>query len=284
MVGLDDDTVGAVLARLVATSQGTARHLRCCAQVCRLWHAGSESDALWRSLLVQRCGSAMLAAVEESQRAGREPTLTYRALYIRSVTTQVLMWGQAERQGGHSAGHRAPALLEPDDCRSVAVRQIAAGAGFSAMVTWTGRVLCWGVNNHGQCGRPPNEAKFLPEPDPLRLPAASPYAVQVSCGGHHACCVTTCGAVLCWGQNSEGQLGQSASPSFAVNSDGTTIRVPAWDQDCAPACCQVACGSQHTVALATDQRAVYTWGLNKQGIQSDAGVGAYFLCTRALIH
>lgn len=133
---LDSDTLDAILVRLVA-EHGTAQNLVCCAQVSRLWRTGSDNDVLWHSLLVRRCGDAgqeILAAVESSQAAGREPILAYKALYIRSVTTQVLFWGQAERQGGHSSSHRAPALLEPDDCRSVAVRQVAAGTAFSCMV------------------------------------------------------------------------------------------------------------------------------------------------------
>ena len=133
---LDSDTLDAILVRLVA-AHGTAQHLACCARVCTTWRAGSNNAVLWRSLLVRRCGDAgeeILAAVESSHAAGREPVLAYKALYIRSVTTQVLMWGQAERQGGHCSSHRAPALLEPDDCRSIAVRQVAAGTGFSCMV------------------------------------------------------------------------------------------------------------------------------------------------------
>ena len=257
---LDPDTLDDILVRLVA-GHGTARNLSCCAKVCRLWRTGCESDALWRELLKRRCGAGgaeILCAVESSQLAGREQTVTFKTLYIRSVTTQVMVWGQAERQGGHSANHRTPALLEPDGCRSVSVRQVAAGTGFSSMVTWTGQVLCWGLNTKGQCGLPPNQPSFVPGPTQLGdKDVPLPHAVQVACGSDHACCVTTRGALLSWGSNKEGQLGQAGLASTFVG--------PSWDDDCTRIFCHVACGSQHTVALTTDKGGVYTWGLNNRG-------------------
>ena len=257
---LDPDTLDDILVRLVA-GHGTARNLSCCAKVCRLWRTGCESDALWRELLKRRCGAGgaeILCAVESSQLAGREQTVTFKTLYIRSVTTQVMVWGQAERQGGHSANHRTPALLEPDGCRSVSVRQVAAGTGFSSMVTWTGQVLCWGLNTKGQCGLPPNQPSFVPGPTQLGdKDVPLPHAVQVACGSDHACCVTTRGALLSWGSNKEGQLGQAGLASTFVG--------PSWDDDCTRIFCHVACGSQHTVALTTDEGGVYTWGLNNHG-------------------
>jgi hypothetical protein len=82
---LDADTLNAILIRLVAGS-GTAEQLCRCSAVCRTWYAGAINDELWRMLLRSRWGEGVQALDDTQQ--------SYRAQYIRSVTTQVLIWGQ----------------------------------------------------------------------------------------------------------------------------------------------------------------------------------------------
>jgi alpha-tubulin suppressor-like RCC1 family protein len=251
---LDSDTLDGILVRLVARS-GSAASLLCCSCVCRQWYAGSLNDELWRSLLLQRCGEGaheLIEQIEESQRAGREPISTYRAHYIRSVTTQVMCWGHFARSEEDACNApRVPKLFEGNDgLRSLGIRHIAVGVRFACAVTWTGSVVCWGSNTKGQCGHDPSLASYVPKPHPLQMPSTSPYALQVSCGSEHAACITTCGAVLTWGSNT---AGFTFTPSNAFLGD------------CAvPRCCQVACGAAHTVALSCNGQA-FTWGTNSYG-------------------
>jgi len=170
-------------------------------------------------------------------------TLSFRALFVRSVTTRVLGWGDAERQSGYSSATRTPALFTPNGLLGVGVKQISAGGGFCCAVTWRGELVCWGKNERGQCGVHPSLAAFVEAPTVLPLPstvlcddegegqtlcgsarddffrtsrsrAASEdgelrmYAQQVACGLEHAVCTTTSGHVLCWGSNARVQLGR----------------------------------------------------------------------------
>ena len=90
---LDADTLNAILIRLVAGS-GTADQLCRCSAVCRTWYAGAINDELWRMLLRSRWGAGVQALDYTQQLGETGPLLSYRAQYIRSVTTQVLIWGQ----------------------------------------------------------------------------------------------------------------------------------------------------------------------------------------------
>jgi hypothetical protein len=138
---LDGDTLDAIFVRLLAAS-GTAEQLRCCGCVSKLWYECSLNESLWRVLLLRRCAtgvgqeaSKMLEAIELSQLAGREPVMSYRSQYIRSVTTQVLTWGHCGRSDDDARDAvRTPALIAPNGLRGVGVRSVTAGAGFSCAV------------------------------------------------------------------------------------------------------------------------------------------------------
>ena len=138
---LDGDTLDAIFMRLLAAS-GTAEQLRCCGCVSKLWYECSLNESLWRVLLLRRCAtgvgqeaSKMLEAIESSQLAGREPAMSYRSQYIRSVTTQVLTWGHCGRSDDDARDAvRTPARIAPNGLRGVGVRSVTAGAGFSCAV------------------------------------------------------------------------------------------------------------------------------------------------------
>jgi alpha-tubulin suppressor-like RCC1 family protein len=84
---------------------------------------------------------------------------------VADVTGTVWGWGR-DRHGCLAlppapAGvcHRTPALLAAANAAADGDRAVAvcAGANHSAALTAAGRVLTWGDNRHGQCGRPPGE-------------------------------------------------------------------------------------------------------------------------------
>ena len=83
--------------------------------------------------------------------------------------------------------------------------------------------------------------------------------LAITTGREHSCLVSTSGQVFCWGQNSNGQLGNgtytaSSTPTVIVGVDSGVIDVKA--------------GDNHTCAL-TKTGAVYCWGYNGQGQLGD---------------
>ena len=134
---LDNDTILAILVRLVAAS-GTAEQLSCCSCVCRAWYATAITDDLWKAILHKKWGEAARQATEVAryQQGSKEPAVPFRAQYIRSVSTQVLTWGQTARSEDLAASTpRSPVLLEPFGLRGFGIKQISAGANFSCAVS-----------------------------------------------------------------------------------------------------------------------------------------------------
>ena len=278
----DSAAVGDVLSGDCFRSQVDAAATLCrCACVCRAWSSASLNDSLWRVLLVRRCDSVL----PPLQQPVNVMPLSFRRMLVRSMTTQILLWGLcakneedgvrqlsvADRPPGCTAP-RTPTLLTSDSSdshdrawtsdslRLAGVRLVSAGFGFSCAVTWEGGVLCWGNNTEGQCGTK-NSSSYIAHPVKIQLPQTVPSTrvSQVSCGMMHTACVTFSGLVLCWGSNSMGQLGVGKGAGSLSSQELVTAEVP----QCAMVC-EVACGAVHTLALAVDGR-VFSWGSNRHG-------------------
>lgn len=73
-----------------------------------------------------------------------------------------------------------------------------------ACVVQDGGVLCWGNGDHGQLG----DGALGQKNAPTRALGLDVPIVAVAPGARHTCAVTVEGGVLCWGDNSEGQLGE----------------------------------------------------------------------------
>ena len=89
------------------------------------------------------------------------------------------------------------------------VKQLAAGSDFTCALMSNGKVNCWGDNSSGQLG---SSGQSL-SPSPLEVPGL-PSAMWISAGLDFACVVASADhTVWCWGNNTIGQLGRSASTS-----------------------------------------------------------------------
>jgi alpha-tubulin suppressor-like RCC1 family protein len=87
---------------------------------------------------------------------------------------------------------------------------LSAGSGLSAHtcgVTLAGAVYCWGSNSHGQLG----DGSTTDRIEPVLVNTSSMQVMLVSAGMRHTCAVTVDGSAYCWGQNSDGRLGDGTS-------------------------------------------------------------------------
>jgi len=129
--------------------------------------------------------------------------------------------------------------------------------GHNCALTTGGAVACWGMNSAGQLGNGTTTQALYPVP----VPELTSGVTSVSVGYGHACAVTSGGGVMCWGDNTYGQLG-----------DGTTIAksspvaVRTSDADATPlsGVSKVELGREHSCALMSDGTA-RCWGNGADG-------------------
>ena len=86
--------------------------------------------------------------------------------------------------------------------------QIAAGNQHSCAVRATGGVVCWGDRSDGRIGNGGSTASTSPTPVAV---STITDAVSVDAGDRHTCAMTTNGAVWCWGQGTDGKLGNNGT-------------------------------------------------------------------------
>jgi len=128
---------------------------------------------------------------------------------------QVICWGSnAGGQLGNStvtdsAAFPVPVMATGGSLLSNAV-SVVAGAMYSCALLDTGIVSCWGSNSQGQLG---NGSRFdSSSPVSVQMTGGGPLTgvVALAAGDAHACAVTEDRALWCWGDNGQGQIGNSS--------------------------------------------------------------------------
>jgi alpha-tubulin suppressor-like RCC1 family protein len=134
---------------------------------------------------------------------------------------------------------------------------VAAGAHHTCAVASGGAAWCWGANFNGQLG----DGTTIDAPTPVAVSGLTSGVAAVAPGLYHSCAVTIAGAVRCWGNNANGQLGEgSALPAFRT----TPVPVAGLGSSVVA----VTAGEMHTCA-STSAGAVFCWGGNNLGQLGD---------------
>ena len=128
---------------------------------------------------------------------------------------------------------------------------VSAGAGHTCALTDSGAVKCWGYNLDGQLGDGTNTQSSVP----VDVKGLGSGVAAISAGRFHTCVLTHSGAVKCWGENLEGQLGDGTEK-------GSSVPVDAKGLDSREAA--ITAGGSHTCALS-DSGAAKCWGANFSG-------------------
>lgn len=135
--------------------------------------------------------------------------------------------------------------------------QVSAGAGHTCAVLSTGAINCWGSNETAQLGDNSTINSNVPTPTST-IDGVTLRATQVSAGYLHTCAVLQSSAAMCWGDNTNGQLGINAATA-QVNTPASVVTTAM-----STAVASVSAGYLHTCVVLVSG-AVWCWGSNSLG-------------------
>ncbi len=129
------------------------------------------------------------------------------------VTTTGTVWCWGDNTGHQLGDGKGLATSGPTAVQAAGltgIERVVGGAGHTCALEKSGRVDCWGVNDHGQAGTDSGGADVTA---PTIVKGVSPVgAVSIAAGAGHTCAVLKGGVLVCWGDNSFGKLGAGTGP------------------------------------------------------------------------
>lgn len=181
--------------------------------------------------------------------------------FSAALTTQ----GTLYTWGANSAGQLGRGLLGTAfpfarKIAGFAARDISAGDSHTLALDASGAIWSWGANSHGQLGQADRVAAT--QATPTLIPGLTASAIA-ACQAH-SLALTADGEVYAWGDNGQGQLGDS----------GTTVRATPVKSTGLSDVRAIACGDTHSLALAGDGR-VWAWGANWYGQLGNGAASGY---------
>ena len=151
----------------------------------------------------------------------------------------------------------------------VSAGQIVAGVDHTCAIV-DGAVYCWGYNGTGQLGtaEPIAGSVYPSHYSPVRVMTGASTtlngATQITALYYGSCALLNDGTVWCWGNNSNGELGNGTSPAnsnVAVQVSGISNAVA------------ISGGNQHACAALSDGT-MKCWGANGSGQLGDGSMSA----------
>ena len=175
---------------------------------------------------------------------------------IAGANTRVRTWGagsSGQLGNGGSVASNVVVDVSTTGTGTANAMRLSTGGTFACGLFSTGKVWCWGDNSHQQLGQGVGGVLTSKSTTPVQVSVNGNAQVSaIAAGTAHACAVSG-GKVYCWGNNGNGQCGQSGTSD--VNSPsavGSLVNITA-----------LAAGDDFTCALGSG--GVWCWGANGRG-------------------
>ena len=172
----------------------------------------------------------------------------------------VTCWGynsDGELGGGDTSNRNVPVAVAGGAHTNKTVTQITAGTYHTCALISDGTATCWGDNSYGQLGNGSNTDSNVPVAVTGGA-LANKTVTDITGGEFHTCALISDGTVTCWGNNSDGQLGNGENTNRNVPvavTGGVLANKTVTD---------ITGGEFHTCALISDGT-VTCWGNNSDG-------------------
>lgn len=129
--------------------------------------------------------------------------------------------------------------------------RVFAGGDSTCAFRRGGSLYCWGATGQLLSGTGDVVTPQVVD-EPIIVLSGSKFT-EVSLGGGHACAVRTDGVLLCWGQNTDGQLGIGMASD--TTRQPTEVQGDGWEH--------VAAGQYHTCGIRASEP--FCWGRGDSG-------------------
>jgi alpha-tubulin suppressor-like RCC1 family protein len=144
--------------------------------------------------------------------------------------------------------------------------QIAVGSDFACALSGAGAVYCWGVNGSGQLGNNSITTSSVPVAVTTSGVLSGLTLTQVDAGASFACVLSSAGNAYCWGQGSNGTLGNGTTTS----AQETPVEVSQGSIPGGDTLTEITTGTNWACALASNS-AAYCWGKGSSGQLGNGG-------------
>ena len=158
------------------------------------------------------------------------------------------------------------------------IKQISAGGAHTCALNTSNQVLCWGYGSKGRLGV--GNTTSYKTPQQVRNVGSGTASLtgveQVAAGYSHTCALKIGGALLCWGNGSDGALGYDVAADPLENKTRPVTVTKTTVDTFFPAPTffeKISAGSHHTCSKASDGE-VHCWGYGTSGQLGDVRVSS----------
>lgn len=209
----------------------------------------------------------------------------------------VKCWGQDEygklgNASEHTPGDGTPGFLPPVDVVGLTgAVQISVGGHQACAVLGTGALKCWGDNSRGALGI---GSEDYVKKVPADLTTLGTDVARVVAGANSTCAILKSGALKCWGEGDQGQLGDgmtgiiraARSPQDVLGVTGGVTSVSLGGFACAAIAGATRCWGKAARLGSTDAPGFETYAPGKEAVGLGTGsaqvaVGADYACALA---
>jgi alpha-tubulin suppressor-like RCC1 family protein len=158
---------------------------------------------LFNSAGVTKVGSSHSAMSTASVLAGDVRTISAGDRFTCALTNEggVKCWGFTS-----FAGSPSPVPVDVPGLER-GVKALSVGTGHACVVTTKGAAKCWGSNVSGELGNGTQRSSAIP----VAVRGLSRGVTAIAAGDVHTCAIVAHGALECWGQQVDGELGNGSS-------------------------------------------------------------------------